>query len=60
MRTTPRNDKERRPEMERRSERRNDDSPAWRPDNEVPSNRRDDQQRHDHDDEQEQRDRRGS
>jgi hypothetical protein len=43
-----------------RNRRCNDDAPAWRPDDEVPANRREHPQRGDHSDEQEHRERRGS
>jgi hypothetical protein len=47
-------------ERDRRQRRGGDDVPASRPDNEVPANRREDPRRHDRDDEQERRERRGS
>jgi hypothetical protein len=51
---------ERPPHSERRSDRRTEDAPATRPNNEVPANRQDDPRRRDQDNEQERRDRRGS
>jgi hypothetical protein len=49
-----------RPERERRNDRRSGDAPAWRPNDEVPANRREDPQRRDQDNEQEQQERRAS
>jgi hypothetical protein len=48
------------PDGERRSDRRSQDTPRWRPDDEVPANRREDSERRDRDNEQEHPDRRGS
>jgi hypothetical protein len=56
---TRKNDDSRR-EDPQRSDRRGEDVPARRPDNEVPANRREDPQRCGQDDEQEHRERRGS
>jgi len=47
-------------ERERRNDRRSDDAPGWRPDDEVPANKQEDPRRRDQDNEKERRDRRGS
>ena len=47
-------------DRERRDDRREEDTGAWRPNDEVPANRREDSRRHDRDEEQEKKVRRGS
>jgi hypothetical protein len=49
-----------RPGRRQQNDNRNEDAPSWRPDDEVPANRREPPQRGDEDDDQEHRDRRGS
>jgi hypothetical protein len=57
---TDKHDSDSRPDVQHRSDRRNQDAPASRPDDEVPANRREDPRRHDQDNEQEHPERRGS